>query len=54
MTKHLLNNRYQIIQPLAQGGMGQTYIATDIHLPSRPKRVVKQLKPASNDPVIIG
>lgn len=53
MTNNLLNNRYQIIQPLAQGGMGETYIATDTQIPSHPKRVVKQLKPTSNDPLLL-
>src|SRR6185295_10755272 len=48
----LLNNRYQLLQTLASGGFGQTYLAEDTHLPSHRKCVVKQLIFASNDPVI--
>ncbi len=47
-TNQLLNNRYQLINILGTGGMGQTYIAEDT-LGNR-KCVVKQLKPASNEP----
>lgn len=50
MTTLLLNNRYQIIQLLGAGGFGQTYLAEDIHMPSRRRCVIKQLKPITNDP----
>ncbi|MBE9029634.1 DUF4101 domain-containing protein [filamentous cyanobacterium LEGE 11480] len=46
----MLNDRYQIIRPLATGGMGQTYVAADTQRPGNPHCVVKQLKPASTDP----
>lgn len=45
-----LNRRYQVIQPLANGGFSQTYLAKDIHKPSHPTCVVKHFKPASSDP----
>ncbi len=50
---HLLNQRYRIEKELAAGGFGQTFIATDTHLPSQPQVVVKLLKPLSNDPATL-
>ena len=50
MTTKLLNNRYQVIQVLGAGGFGETFLAEDIHLPSRRRCVIKQLKPLANDP----
>jgi len=47
----LLNNRYRIIQILGSGGCGRTYLAEDTHIPSKRRCVVKQLTPATNDPV---
>jgi serine/threonine-protein kinase len=44
-----LNNRYQIIQPLAAGGFGHTFLAEDTHLPSRRRCVIKQLKPIAQN-----
>ena len=49
MIGHLLGDRYKVIQVLGSGGMGQTFIAEDTHLPNNFKCVVKQLKPASTD-----
>ncbi|QQE64817.1 hypothetical protein GFS31_14990 [Leptolyngbya sp. BL0902] len=40
-----LGGRYQIVQPLAQGGFGRTFKAQDLHMPGHPFCVVKQLKP---------
>ncbi|NET05295.1 MAG: tetratricopeptide repeat protein [Symploca sp. SIO2B6] len=45
-----LGGRYKILSQLAAGGFGQTYLAQDLHLPGRPKCVVKQLKPQVSDP----
>lgn len=50
MSLKLLNNRYQIMQAIATGGFGQTFLAEDTHLPSRRRCLIKQLKPISNDP----
>jgi serine/threonine protein kinase len=45
----LLDRRYRVIQILAKGGFGQTYVAEDTRRPGNPRCVVKHLKPASND-----
>lgn len=45
----LLDRRYRVVQTLAKGGFGQTYIAEDTRRPGNPRCVVKHLKPASND-----
>ncbi|MEH2419562.1 MAG: protein kinase [Nostoc sp.] len=53
MTITLLNNRYQIIQVIGAGGFGETFLAEDVHMPSRRRCVIKQLKPiTNNDPQI--
>jgi serine/threonine-protein kinase len=50
MTITQLNNRYKVIQVLGAGGFGETFLAEDIHMPSRRRCVIKQLKPVTNDP----
>jgi serine/threonine-protein kinase len=50
MTTTLLNNRYQVIQVLGAGGFGETFLAEDVHMPSRRRCVIKQLKPVVNNP----
>lgn len=50
MIGQLLSDRYKIIRVLSAGGMGQTYVAEDTQRPGNPTCVVKQLKPASQDP----
>jgi eukaryotic-like serine/threonine-protein kinase len=49
----LLRDRYRIEKPLAAGGFGQTFLAVDTDLPSKPQVVVKLLKPQSNDPATL-
>jgi serine/threonine protein kinase, bacterial len=49
MQVKLLGSRYQIIEPLGQGGFGKTYLAEDIQLPKNPKCVVKQFHPSFSD-----
>jgi serine/threonine protein kinase len=46
----LLQNRYFIIQGLASGGFGDTYLAEDTQMPSNRRCVIKQLKPINQDP----
>lgn len=50
MIGKLLDHRYQVIQVLAQGGFGQTYMAQDTKRPGHPICVVKHLKPLTSDP----
>ena len=47
MREKLLGGRYQVVQVLAFGGFGQTYVAKDMHRPGTPECVVKHLQPAS-------
>jgi serine/threonine-protein kinase len=48
----LLNNRYQTIQKLGEGGFGQTFLAEDTQMPSRRRCVIKQLKPLVDNPQV--
>ncbi|MGF1601723.1 MAG: protein kinase [Thermosynechococcaceae cyanobacterium] len=41
----LLNNRFDILEQLGQGGFGTTFLAADTHMPSQRRCVVKQLQP---------
>ncbi|HBB30997.1 MAG TPA: serine/threonine protein kinase [Cyanobacteria bacterium UBA8803] len=50
MIGRLLDQRYQVVEVLGQGGFGHTYIAQDTHRPGNPTCVVKHLKPATSDP----
>ncbi len=50
MLGRLLDQRYQVIQVLGEGGFGHTYIAEDTRRPGNPTCVVKHLKPATSDP----
>jgi serine/threonine protein kinase len=45
-----LSGRYKLIKRLSSGGFGETYIAEDTQRPGNPQCVVKQLRPASNNP----
>lgn len=49
----LLDRRYRVVQILAKGGFGQTYIAEDTRRPGNPICVVKHLKPASHDSIFL-
>ena len=50
MIGTLLDQRYQVVEVLGQGGFGHTYIAQDTRRPGNPTCVVKHLKPAAGDP----
>ncbi|BFM40103.1 serine/threonine-protein kinase [Synechocystis sp. LKSZ1] len=47
-----LNGRYQVLGLLGKGGFGATFAAADVGLPGTPICVVKQLRPATDDPNI--
>lgn len=53
MPAKVLDGRYKLIKALGEGGFGRTYIARDMRRPGAPPCVVKQLKPASDDPSFI-
>jgi serine/threonine protein kinase, bacterial len=40
-----LNNRYEIVRDLGDGGFGKTFLVRDLQMPSARECVVKQLKP---------
>ncbi|MEL7359778.1 MAG: serine/threonine protein kinase [Cyanobacteria bacterium J06560_6] len=48
----LINNRYQVIRPLGEGGFGHAYLAEDTQMPSQRKCVIKQLKPITTSPEV--
>ena len=50
MAVVVLNNRYQVIRELGQGGFGRTFLAVDTHLPSERYCVIKQLYPIVSKP----
>ncbi|MBD2353727.1 pentapeptide repeat-containing protein [Tolypothrix sp. FACHB-123] len=49
----LLRDRYQVLQPLGQGGFGATFLAQDQGLPGEPSCVIKQLRPSATAPHIL-
>jgi serine/threonine-protein kinase len=46
----LLRNRYLLVKGLGKGGFGATFLAADIALPGKPLCVIKQLRPATDNP----
>jgi serine/threonine protein kinase len=46
----ILGSRYKVIEYIAMGGFGKTYLAEDTQLPEKDHCVVKQLYPSSEDP----
>jgi serine/threonine-protein kinase len=46
----LLRNRYLLVKGLGKGGFGATFLAADISLPGKPLCVIKQLRPAIDNP----
>jgi len=46
----IIGGRYKIVKVLGSGGFSETYIAQDNQRPGNPLCVVKQLRPAKNNP----
>ncbi|BAY22681.1 serine/threonine protein kinase [Calothrix sp. NIES-2100] len=53
LIKKILRNRFKIIQLLARGGSGDTYLAVDLDLPGQPYCVVKHFYPKHPHPAVI-
>ena len=49
MKGKLLGSRYKVLEYIAKGGFGRTYLAEDTQLPGRDRCVVKQLYPSIED-----
>ena len=49
MQNLTFNGRYRILQQIGVGGFGLTYLAEDLQLATRPRVVVKHLRPPIND-----
>ncbi len=49
MSEQILSGRYKITKQLGEGGFGQTFLAEDLHLPTKPLCVVKRLKSHFSD-----
>ncbi len=48
----LIRNRYRPFKKIGQGGFGATFLVRDQDLPSKPWRVIKQLRPVENSPQV--
>jgi len=49
MENPVIQGRYKIIRQIGGGGFGLTYLAEDLHLPTKPQCVVKRLHPQFPD-----
>lgn len=53
MKGKILGSRYRVMEYLAEGGFGRTYLAEDTQLPDRNLCVVKQLSPSFSAPKLL-
>ncbi|MDZ7960617.1 MAG: serine/threonine-protein kinase [Aulosira sp. DedQUE10] len=53
LIKKILRNRFKIVQLLARGGSGDTYLAIDQDLPGQPYCVVKHFYPKHPHPAVV-
>ena len=53
MQGTILASRYRVLEYIAKGGFGKTYLAEDTQLPGKDKCVVKQLYPSVDNPNFI-
>jgi serine/threonine-protein kinase len=49
----IFGSRYKIIEYIAKGGFGKTYLAEDIQLPGKDRCVLKQLYPSIEAPKVV-
>jgi serine/threonine-protein kinase len=49
----ILGSRYQVLEYIAEGGFGRTYLAQDTQLPGKDLCIVKQLAPSFNAPKLL-
>jgi serine/threonine protein kinase len=49
----ILGSRYQVLEYIAEGGFGKTYLAEDTQLPGKDLCIVKQLAPSFNSPKLL-
>jgi serine/threonine protein kinase len=49
----ILGSRYQVLEYIAEGGFGRTYLAEDTQLPGKDLCIVKQLAPSFNAPKLL-
>jgi serine/threonine protein kinase len=47
-----VGGHFQVVSRLSSGGFGETFLAEDRRFPERPKCVVKQLRPQTDDPEV--
>lgn len=48
----IINNRYQILNSIAAGGFGETFLAEDQQMPSHRRCAIKRLKPKADHPQV--
>lgn len=53
MKGKILGSRYQVLEYIAEGGFGRTYLAQDTQLPGKDLCIVKQLAPSFNAPKLL-
>lgn len=53
MKGRILGSRYQVLEYIAEGGFGRTYLAQDTQLPGKDLCIVKQLAPSFNAPKLL-
>lgn len=53
MKEKIIGSRYKVLEYIAQGGFGTTYLAQDTQLPGQDLCVVKQLSPSAETPKLL-
>lgn len=53
MKGKILGSRYLVLEYIAEGGFGKTYLAEDTQLPGKDLCIVKQLAPSFNAPKLL-